>query len=435
MFWLGVLAIAVGLVISIALHEVGHLLPAKKFGVRVPQYFVGFGPTIWSTRKGETEYGLKAIPLGGFVRLVGMFPPARQPDSEDDRAERRMRRRGLLGWARNVSDDAREASLEELQPGDDGRAFYQLSTPKKLAVMFGGPFVNLILSVLLFTVVFSVIGTPTATNTVATVVPCLAQTAGDDCAGVSDSPAAQAQFAPGDTIVSWNGAPIGDWTDITDAIAAGGTDPVQVVVLRDGVETPLTVTPALVEREVLDEQGNAELATLPYVGLSPTSVRQQQPLSVTGEAVMMQFTGTVSVVLTLPQRLASIAQTTFGGGERDPGVMGIIGVGRAAGDLTEASAPDGFLTQLQYLLLVLASLNMALFVFNLIPLPPLDGGHIAGALYEGARRQVARWRRRPNPGYADTAKLMPVTYAMVLLFLGMGLLLAVADIFNPVEII
>lgn len=444
MFWIGVLAIALGLVISIALHEVGHLLPAKRFGVRVPQYFVGFGPTLWSRRRGETEYGIKAIPLGGYVRLVGMFPPARERLSSDAHAEERQRRRGLVGWAQNVSDDAREASLEELQPGDDKRAFYQLSTPKKLAVMFGGPVVNLILSVILFAIVFSVIGTAVATSTIATVVPCVASASGQECPeGVSDSPAAQAQFAEGDTIVSWDGAAVTDWGDISAAIREGDTEPVPVVVQRNGTEVTLTVTPALVERPsydpqtgeaILDGDGNPVTEQVPYVGIAPLAERQPQPLSTVPAVVGEQLVGTVGVVLTLPQRLVSIAQSTFGGAERDPSVIGIIGIGRVAGDLTEASAPQGFVAQLQYLLLVLASLNMALFVFNMIPLPPLDGGHIAGALYEGGRRQLARWRNRPNPGYADTAKLMPLTYAVVLLFVGMGLLLAVADIVNPVTI-
>lgn len=443
MFWIGVLAVAVGLMISIALHEIGHLVPAKRFGVRVPQYFVGFGPTLWSRRKGETEYGIKAIPLGGFVRMVGMFPPAKDAGSEEAQEEERLRRRGLVGWARNVADDARAVSMEELGPGDEKRAFYQLSTPKKLTVMFGGPVVNLILSAILFTIVLSVIGLPTlATNTVAAVVPCVATASGETCPeGTVDSPSALAGFQEGDTIVSWGGVPVSDWEDVSTAITEGGTEPVEVVVERDGQQVTLTVTPALVERPVYDEEtgepvldadGQPVTEEVPYVGISPTAARVQQPLSAVPAVVGEQLTATVGVVLTLPQRLVSIAQSVFGAEERDPNVIGIIGIGRAAGDLTEAAADDGFLTQLSNILVILASLNMALFVFNMIPLPPLDGGHIAGALYEGGRRQLARWTDRPNPGYADTAKLMPLTYAMVIVFLGMGLLLAVADIVEPV---
>lgn len=432
-FWIGVLAVALGLVISIALHEIGHLVPAKKFGVRVPQYFVGFGPTIWSRTRGETEYGVKAIPLGGFVRMVGMFPPAKHELSEDAAAEARLRRRGIAGWAKEVTEEARAASLEELEPGDKGRAFYQLSMPKKLAVMFGGPFVNLVLSFILFAIVVSGIGFNVATSTVDSVVECVETTSDGTCvAGSAPAPSAEAGFQPGDVIVSWGGAATESWSDVTAGILAGGDQPTEVVVERDGAEITLTVTPTMIEREVRAEDGTTTVQEVPYVGIISAVVRQPEPLTAVPGIVGEQLSATVGVVLTLPQRLVSIGQAVFGSGERDPNVIGIIGIGRVAGDLTEASADNGFVAQLANILVILASLNMALFVFNMIPLPPLDGGHIAGALFEGSRRQVARWRDRPNPGYADTAKLMPLTYAMVFLFLGMGLLLAVADIVRPV---
>ncbi|WP_420111424.1 M50 family metallopeptidase [Pseudactinotalea sp.] len=433
MFWIGVLAVAVGLMISIALHEIGHLVPAKKFGVRVPQYFVGFGPTLWSRKRGETEYGVKAIPLGGFVRMVGMFPPARTVQSEDAVAEEKLRRRGLVGWAKNVTEEAREVSLEELEPGDENRAFYQLSTPKKLAVMFGGPFVNLVLSFILFAIVVSGIGFTVYTNSVASVSECVQASVEGECApDAAASPSVEAGFEPGDVVVSWGGTAVEDWAGVSAAIQAGGTDPTEVVVERDGTQTTLTVTPTLIEREVRNEDGTTTVQEVPYVGIVSAIDHEPQPLSAVPAMVGEQLTATVGVVLTLPQRLVSIAQAVFGSGERDPNVIGVIGIGRVAGDLTEASADSGFTAQVANILVILASLNMALFVFNMIPLPPLDGGHIAGALFEGGRRQVARWRNRPNPGFADTAKLMPLTYAMVILFLGMGLLLAVADIFRPV---
>lgn len=440
-FWIGVLVIAVGLLISIALHELGHLLPAKRFGVRVPQYFVGFGPTLWSRTRGETEYGVKAIPLGGFVRMVGMFPPGKHAGSAEAADEDRLRRRGIGGWAQSVTEDARAASMEELQPGDDKRAFYQLSTPKKLAVMFGGPFVNLVLAVLLLGIVVSGFGVFVSTSTLSTVTECVTPTGDDGECASSDatSPAADAGLLPGDVVVSWGGVAVEDWEDVSAAIRTGGTDPVSVEVERDGAPQSLTVTPVLTDRPVYDElgrpvveDGSPVLESIPYVGISPTAEREQLPVTAVPAIVGDGVVRTVGVVLTLPQRLVAIA-SSLGGGERDPNVIGIVGIGRAAGELTEATADDGLVSQVSIWLNLLASLNLALFVFNMIPLPPFDGGHIAGALYEGARRQIARLTNRPNPGYADTAKLMPLTYVIFIALVGMSLLLAVADIVNPVR--
>ena len=131
-FILGVLFMATGIAVSIALHEVGHLVPAKRFGVRVTQYMVGFGPTMWSRRRGETEYGVKAIPLGGYIRMIGMFPPRKGDDPGTVRVS-------STGRFSQLVDEARAASLEEVRPGDENRVFYKLSVPKKVIVMLGGP--------------------------------------------------------------------------------------------------------------------------------------------------------------------------------------------------------------------------------------------------------------------------------------------------------
>ena len=114
MFILGIVLFAVGLLFSIAWHELGHLSTAKMFGIRVPQYMVGFGPTLFSKKKGDTEYGVKAIPFGGYIRMIGMFPPG--PDG-------RMEARSTSPW-RGMIEDARSAAFEELQPGDEKRLFY-----------------------------------------------------------------------------------------------------------------------------------------------------------------------------------------------------------------------------------------------------------------------------------------------------------------------
>ncbi|WP_154793566.1 M50 family metallopeptidase [Occultella kanbiaonis] len=447
-FWLGVLFVAVGLIISIALHEIGHLVPAKLFGVKVSQYFVGFGKTLWSTKRGETEYGIKMLPLGGYVRMVGMFPPAREEVSEDAAAEARLRRRGLRGLMDSMAEDARSASAqeigEELPDGQRHRVFYQLSTPKKLAVMFGGPVVNLIISTVLFAIILTAFGTATASNRISSVSECIvpASEQRECAAGDADSPAAMAGFEEGDRIVSWNGEPVTEWADISTAITDGGTEPATVVVDRGGEEVTLTVTPVLEDRPVVadgavvtDADGEPVLAPVPFVGISAAYELTPQPLSAVPAFVGSVFTGTVDVVLSLPQRLVAIAQAVFGTEERDPGVVGLIGVGRFAGEIASIDSADyGAAERTADLLSLVASLNMALFVFNMIPLLPLDGGHIAGALFEGARRRLAQAFGRPDPGHADTAKLMPLTYLVIIVLGSMSLLLAFADIVKPVTL-
>ncbi|MBK5248646.1 MAG: site-2 protease family protein [Actinomycetales bacterium] len=442
-FGLGVIFVALGLIVSIALHEIGHLVPAKLFGVKVSQYFVGFGKTLWSTRRGDTEYGVKALPLGGYVRMIGMFSPGK-PISADAAAEAKLRRRGLGGMIDSMASDAREMSAAEVTPGEEGRAFYSLTTPKKLAVMFGGPVVNLIIATVLFAVILTSFGTATASNRLAGISACiLPATESRDCTSADPAaPATAAGLESGDRVLSWNGVAMENWDDISTAIRAGGTQTATVVVDRAGQEVTLTVTPVLAERPVvadgsvvLDAAGRPRTEEVPFVGVGPRYELVPQPISSVPPFVGTVLAGTFEVVLSLPQRLVSITQSVFGTQERDPGVVGLIGVGRFAGEIASIDSADyGLKERTADLLSLIASLNMALFVFNMVPLLPLDGGHIAGALYEGARRQLAKLRGRPDPGHADTAKLMPLTYVVVVFMIGMSLLLAFADIVKPVTL-
>lgn len=493
-FWLGVGFLAVGLVISIALHEIGHMLPAKRFGVKVTQYFVGFGPTLWSRRVGETEYGFKAIPLGGFVRMIGMFPPAtpaRLTADEDlsgtvahpatgdhshpatttgeistsealalgadgdtgpavgsshlsDSAIPRVGR--MRAWARRVAADVREVDAADVPPGQERRTFYSLTVPRKLVVMAGGPVMNLLIAVVLMTIVISGLGIAAPSTTVASIPECAAPSNADGTCAPEDSaaPAVLAGVQVGDELISWNGIALQTWDDITAVIADGGVEAATVVVLRDGTEQTLQVQPQMVDRPlrdadgavVVDADGLPVTAPAPYVGISPTWTQQPQPLSEVPQVVGTIVARTFEIVVTLPVRLANVAQSLVGTEERDQSVMGLIGVGRVAGEI--ASAPDtdyGTKARVTDLLSILASLNVALFAFNLIPLLPLDGGHIAGALYEGARRQVSRLRGRGISGPTDTARLMPLTYGVFVLMLGMTVLLATADIVNPISLL
>ncbi|MET0881345.1 MAG: site-2 protease family protein, partial [Acidimicrobiales bacterium] len=197
---IGVLVVALGVAFSIALHEIGHLVPAKKFGVKVTQYMVGFGPTIWSKRKGETEYGVKAIPLGGYIRMIGMFPP--KPGDPEGQL-----RASSTGRFSQLMDQARQDSMDEVQPGEENRVFYRLSVPQKVIVMMGGPTMNLFIAVVLFGGILTLYGIPTATPLVSTVATCVPSTAPTvakpqpDCvAGDPASPAAAAGLQKGDRI-------------------------------------------------------------------------------------------------------------------------------------------------------------------------------------------------------------------------------------------
>ncbi|MDO8144577.1 RIP metalloprotease [Isoptericola sp. 178] len=412
----GIVVIVVGILVSIALHEVGHMVPAKKFGVRVSEYMVGFGPTLWSRRKGETEYGLKAIPLGGYVRLVGMMPPA---------PAGRRPREGFFG---QVIADARDASVSEIRPGEEHRAFYRLSTPKKLVVMLGGPVMNLVIAVVLLAVVFLAIGMPTATTTVAQV--------GDDTA------AASAGVESGDEVVAFDGEPVEDWNQLVGMINDAAGEPVPMVVERDGAQVTLTVTPTPAERPqtdadgypVLDADGEPVLVDGALLGVTSSVERQALPVSSVPEAIWLQTSETAKAIVSLPVRVYDAAYEAFTDAPRSQdSVMSVVGVGRAAVD-TAGAEDYSVVARVQLMLMLLASLNVALFMFNLIPLLPLDGGHVANALYEGGRRTVARVRGHALPGPADVARMMPVAYVVFVLLIGVGAVLMVADLVDPVRL-
>lgn len=427
-FALGVIIFIVGLLISIALHEVGHLVPAKRFGVKVPEYFVGFGRTLWSTTRGETEYGIKALPLGGYVRLAGMYPPARPGTA------------GRTDGRPSLAEEARAEARADLGPGEEHRAFSALSVPRKMVVMFGGPVMNLVIAAVLLTVMFVGIGSvPVYTATVATVQDCVPSEPAATCE-TPDSPAAAAGLRPGDTILSWGGQGVSAWSDVTARIREGGLAPTDVVVRRGGEETTLTVQAVEVERAVLDEAGNPVVEAgvpatelVPYVGIGPTMELEAQPFSVVPPVLWDVTTQTLGLIPQLPVLLWDVAESLVTGGEREGGVLGPVGIGRAAGEITAtSSAMYGIEARAFDMLGLLASLNVALFAFNLIPLPPLDGGHIAGAVVEGVRRGAARLAGRADPGAVDMARVLPLTYVVVILLVGMGVLLAVADIVRPV---
>ena len=443
LFALGVLVIAAGLALSIALHEIGHLVPAKLFGVRVTQYMIGFGPTVLSRTRGETEYGLKAIPLGGYIRMIGMYPPHKGEPEGTIREDST----GLLQQMTEMSEDAKAYESAQYGPEDAHRTFVALSVPKKLVVMLGGPTMNLLISVLLMVVLVSGIGLPSVTPTVQSVSECVVPAdapADVSCEGKPPAPALEAGIRPGDVLREIDGAPITRWEDVTEAVRAADDRTIEVVVEREGREIPLEATLVIDARPVLDQDGAAvrdadgRLVTeeVGFLGVAGTpDLVPQSPTEVPAMA-WDAFVRTGQIVVTLPVRLYEVAQAAFGSAERDPdGPLGVVGVSRLAGEVASADEPGFELREkVGTMISMLASLNMALFVFNLVPLLPLDGGHVAGALLEGIRRRIARLRGRPDPGPVDMSRMLPLTNAVALVFIVMTLLLLYADIVKPITL-
>ncbi|MFE5673243.1 M50 family metallopeptidase [Agromyces sp. NPDC056523] len=435
-FVIGVAIIVVGLAVSIGLHEIGHLVPAKLFGVKVTQYMIGFGPTIWSKRKGETEYGVKAIPLGGYIAMIGMFPPAKGEAATA----------GSTSFFRGLVQDARDSSAESITPGDEDRAFYRLPVWKRIVVMFGGPFMNLVLAIVLLGVLLIGFGISQASTTIGSVSECALPATSERQACESGDPAApgaEAGLQPGDTILVVAGEPIDSWNESTAIIRDHPGEAIDMVVLRDGEEVALEVTPLLSERYVIDEQGqvvtdaSGDPVTVQagFVGIGPATETVRQPVTAVLPMVGENVQAVAGIILNLPQRIIDVAEAAFGPEERDPnGPISVVGVGRVAGEIASLDEVP-LASKAAGLVGILASLNIALFVFNLIPLLPLDGGHIAGALWEAIRRGWAKLRRRPDPGPVDLAKLMPLTFAVVVVLGGMSALLIYADIVKPVSLL
>lgn len=433
---LGVVVFAVGLIISIAWHEAGHLTFAKLFGVRVTQYMVGFGKTIFSRRRGETEYGVKAIPLGGYIRMIGMVPPAK-----DGHARFNTTAASPLGIARQIREQTRSGDRALVTEDDDGRQFYQLHPFKRIIVMVAGPAQNLIFAVVLFAIAMMAIGIPTPNTTINQVSSCIVPVAASgqeqrtDCVPSDPpTPAAKAGLKPGDVITAINGTAIETWPQVQKIIAAAGGTTINLTFTRGGVAHTAAVPIVATERPVYNAQDNlVGAATIGFLGVSPDEPFVPQGIGAAFDQTGGFVVAATKAVARIPQRIPAVWDAIVNHSVNNPDrPMGIIGAGRIGGEIL--SQPWPAKEKIAWVLNLLAGFNMSLFLLNLLPLLPLDGGHVLGAVIDWIRRGWAKVRRRTRPREFDVAALMPVAYVVVLLFVGLSLLTAVADIVNPVRL-
>ncbi len=389
--------VVVALITMIMLHELGHYLTAKWGGMKVTEFFVGFGPRLWSVRKGETEYGVKALPLGGYVKIIGMH----NLDTIDD-------------------------------PADEPRTYRQKSFGRRLAVAVAGSTMHFIIAFLLFFTVNAFIGVPTVTNTVGGVL------AFD---GGGPSPAQEAGLEVGDTITAIDGTAVTEWDQVREYIAARPGQPIALTVERNGQPVALTATPTDISEVRIDGQpiSNDKRG---FLGLEPAErYATVNPVTAVGRSAKQWLGGNYSSVqdvspglidnakalagIASPSGASSLWTNITGGadGKGDPnGVRFLSPVGfvRVAGQ-----AADNSLFAVVGLLI---AINLFVGLFNLLPLLPLDGGHVSIAVYEAIRSRIRGKRYQ-----ADVAKLLPLTYAVVLLMVFLGVSALYLDIVRPLN--
>ena len=397
---IGVVAFVVALLTSVMIHEAGHFVTARRFGMKATQFFVGFGPTLWSTRRGETEYGVKAIPAGGFVKIVGMTP------------------------------------LEQVEPGDEDRAFYQQPAGRRTIVLVAGSFMHFVIAVVLVLFASFAIGQVVEDSpALAKTTDCVAS--GDDqTCGKGDAvqaPAKAAGIKPGDVVVTIDGKKVKDGTDFVKTVRKSAGEPLALGLLRDGQPVNVTVLPVPVERPSLTDEDETE-----QVGAIGVTVQRRLATERQGFVQSLQDSGSTmglivkSIGSTFTDKLGTITEIYTP--ERDPnGFVGPVGAGRISGEVLASQETPG--VKALSFIGIIAGLNFFVGVFNLLPLLPLDGGHIAVVWFESARDRIRRAR-----GYVgelqrvDLTKLMPLTYVVVLLFVGLTLWILGADIVNPVKL-
>ncbi|MDX6246360.1 MAG: hypothetical protein QOE76_4083 [Frankiales bacterium] len=390
---LGWLLFFVALIVSVCIHEAGHFVMAKRFGMKATQFFAGFGPTLWSFQRGETEYGVKAIPAGGFVKIIGM------------------------------------TDLEEIAPEDESRAFYRQAGWKRTIVLAAGSFMHFVIALVLIWMGLLLVGT-TKTSLTLTSVGCVKAQVSDTCSKATPAPAQAAGLLPGDTLISYDGVKLTSWDQFSQTVQAHGLAPATVQYERDGVLKTVTMTPATVTDSTTGKAlllANGKPA--PKIGVSSVKTTTYNALTaipVTFSTFGSGVSQTVTGVTKLPDQ---ISRAFDKGRTAANSPASVVGVGKIAGD---ALASGSFADRVAGFLGIVAALNLFVGLFNLLPLLPLDGGHIAILWFEGVRSRLARLFHRPDPGRVDIVKLTPALYAVLILIVGLSVTLLAADIVNPI---
>ena len=376
---LGMLAFVVALLLSVMVHEFGHFITARRYGMWVSEFFVGFGKRIWSVQRGETEFGVKAIPAGGYCKIEGMSPNDAMPEGEED------------------------------------RAFYKASSGKKLIVLGAGSFLHFVLGYLLLFVLFAGVGTNQVLPIIGEVVP--------------NSAAQSAGIQVGDEVISINGVEVTTWYKDVEAIRNSQGKELTLGLLRDGQNITVTATPRLTD---IDGTERYVLGIVNITGLKRSGVIESASNSF--KVTKSFLSESVKSLAKLPEKIPALWGATVRGEERDAnGLVGVVGVARVSG---EAVGSDKLtpMERLATFLLIVASLNIFVGVFNLLPILPLDGGHMAVAIADEIRAFIARLRGRPRPAPIDVTALTPITMVVFVILACLTLLLLVADVINPVTL-
>ena len=391
---IGVIAFVVALLLSVMIHEAGHYLTAKRFGMKVTEFFVGFGQKIWSTQRGETEFGVKAIPAGGYCRIAGMTP------------------------------------REELSEADADRAFVKAGVGQRLIVLGAGSFLHFVIGFVLLLTLFSAIGITSLTNRVERVSECIPQTATEVCSSKSTpSPAKNAGILAGDEIVSINGVEYTEWAQAVRVIRQSAGKQLDITVNRNGALINILVTPAFRE---LDGEKIGVLGVVNKVGT--ITYGPITAVSKAGSFTIEILQNSLTALISLPSKIPDLINQTFGNEERDPeGLVGVVGVARVSGETAETKALTGR-EKIATFILIIASLNLFVGMFNLLPLLPLDGGHMAVAIADGVRNTRAKAKGLAKPAPFDVERLTPITMVVFVLMASLSLLLLTADILNPVRL-